>query len=76
MKAISFTELRSRASEIFDDVEEGETIEVARHGRLIAKIIPVSGEVSTPSWKREGLKLSTKGASLSQAILEERKHGR
>lgn len=76
MRSITFTELRNRASEIFDDVEEGETIEVARHGKRIAKIIPASGEPSTPSWKREGLQLSTKGFSLSEAILEERKHSR
>jgi copper chaperone CopZ len=35
----------------------------------------VSEESSSPSWKRPALKLSLKGISLSQAIIEERSSG-
>jgi antitoxin (DNA-binding transcriptional repressor) of toxin-antitoxin stability system len=57
---------------MLDRVEQGETLIVLRHGRPIAEISPVSG--SSPSWKRPALRLVTKGAALSRAILDERNH--
>ena len=76
MKSLSFTEFRKRASEIFTLVEKGETVRVVRHGKAVAKIIPVETEEKTPSWKRPGLRLVRAGASLSKAILEERRKSR
>lgn len=71
MKTVNFTEFRNRASDMLTDVEHGETLVVVRHGRPIAEVSPlVNGQ---PSWKRPALRLSTKGMSLSAAILEERK---
>jgi prevent-host-death family protein len=72
MKNISFTEFRKKASSILNDVENGEIVVVLRHGKPIAEIIPASSDISVPSWKKPGLKLSVKGAKLSTAILEER----
>ncbi|MBI2081948.1 MAG: type II toxin-antitoxin system Phd/YefM family antitoxin [Deltaproteobacteria bacterium] len=76
MKKVAFTDFRKSASEFFDEVEEGQTIRVYRHGRAIAEIVPPSDEKRAPSWKKSGLKLTVKGASLSRAILEERERGR
>jgi len=74
MKTVTFTEFRKRASGVLSDVEKGETFLVLRHGKPIAEISPPSsGHVLTPSWKRPGLRLTAKGASLSAAIREERK---
>jgi len=74
VKTITFTEFRKRASGVFSDVEKGEAFLVLRHGKPIAEICPPSPERGTdPSWKRPGLRLTAKGASLSSAILEERK---
>lgn len=74
MKTVTFTEFRKHASSLFSDVERGEIIHVFRHGKPIAEISPLHHEgEQAPSWKRPGLRLSTKGASLSKAILEERK---
>ena len=75
MKAVSFTEFRRKASEILDEVEEGESVNVSRHGKVIARIIPATGS-GAPSWKRGGLKLAVSGKPLSQTILEERRRGR
>jgi antitoxin (DNA-binding transcriptional repressor) of toxin-antitoxin stability system len=73
MKTVTFTEFRKHASSLFSDVEKGEILIVLRHGKPIAEIIPVSPEATAaPSWKRPGLKLAAKGASLSVAILQER----
>lgn len=72
MKTISFTEFRNNASELMTEVEHGATILVMRHGRPIAEISPVTAQ--QPSWKRPALRLSTAGAGLAAAIIEERDH--
>jgi len=74
MKTVSFTDFRKKASTYFSNVEQGETLIIVRHGKPIAEISPVEGtEPGIPAWKRPGIKLVLKGASLSHAIMEERK---
>jgi len=73
MKNFSVTEFRKKASEVLNLVENGETVRLFRHGKAIAKIVPVETRESTPAWKRPGLRLVTSGASLSKAVLEERR---
>lgn len=72
MKEISFTEFRKHASEILGDVERGESVDILRHGRVIARIVPAD-EHRIPSWKRPREVLAIKGVSLSKTILEERR---
>jgi prevent-host-death family protein len=73
MKTVTFTEFRSRASGFITAVEKGETIVVTRHGRAVAEVSPPSEERDhLPSWKRPRLKLTSMGAGLSKAILQER----
>lgn len=70
MTTVTLTEFRSHASGMLSRVEHGETLVVLRHGRPIAEVSPVSAASGgEPSWKRPALRLSTKGASLSEAIL-------
>ena len=76
MKSLSFTEFRNKASEILTLVEKGETVCVLRHGKPVAKIIPAESEQKRLSWKRPGLRLVRPGASLSKAILDERRKSR
>ena len=73
MKRVTFTEFRKRASGFLTEVENGETLLVLRHGKVIAEISPPNHDESTvPLWKSPRLKLSMKGISLSKVILEER----
>jgi prevent-host-death family protein len=72
MKTVSFTEFRNHASDMLTEVEHGETLIVVRHGRPIAEVTPAVNQ--QPSWKRPALRLSTKGAGLASAILQEREH--
>ena len=45
MLAVGVRELRSRASEILRRVRErGEEIEITHHGRVVARLVPVSPE--------------------------------
>lgn len=73
MKTITFTEFRKNASEVLDLVEKGETIRVLRHGKGIANIVPANLRKAKPAWKRPGVRLVVAGASLSKAVLEERR---
>jgi len=73
MKTVSFTEFRKHASSLLSDVEKGEVLLVMRHGKPIAEVSPAaSAPEDGPSWKRPGLRLCAKGASLGAAILEDR----
>ncbi len=73
MTTVTLTEFRSHASGMLSRVEKGETLIVLRHGRPIAEVLPVANQNNgQPSWKKPGLRLSTKGLSLSTAILAER----
>ena len=74
MKRVNFTDFRENASSYLDDVEDGKSIQISRHGKVIAEIVPPSDTSGLPAWKKDGLQLTTKGAGLSQAIIEERKH--
>jgi prevent-host-death family protein len=75
MTTVTLTDFRSHASSMLTRVEHGETLVVLRHGRPIAEVSPVTKRDSAqPSWKRQALRLSTKGAGLSSAILEDRAH--
>lgn len=77
MKIVPFTQFRKHASGFFSEVENGETLIVLRHGRAIAEIKPATDSLSkTPSWKKPRLGLSIEGASLSDAILNERRFSR
>ena len=69
MKSVTFTEFRKNASSIISDVENGEVIQVIRHGKAVAEITPVKEQrLTLPSWKKRGLRLSIKGGSLSEAL--------
>lgn len=73
---MTFTEFRKNASAVLDRVERGESIEVLRHGKPVAKIIPANQDGTLPSWKRPIRRLVIPGVSLSRLILEERRSGR
>lgn len=73
MTTTTFTEFRKNASLYFSQVENGETVVVMRHGKVVAEIVPPrNGASNEPMWKKPGLKLAIDGVSLSQAIIEER----
>ena len=74
MTTATFTEFRKNASRYFSQVEDGETVVVIRHGKIIAEIVPPrNGGTLEPAWKKPALKLIGDGISLSEAILQERK---
>ena len=76
MTQTTFTEFRKHAKTYFDSVERGMTIQVLRHGRVIAEIGPPHESREVKAWKKPGLKLLVPGVSLTKALLAERKESR
>lgn len=76
MTRTTFTELRKHAKTYFDSVENGETIQILRHGKVIAEITPPRESISERAWKKPGLKLIVPGVSLTKAVLAERRESR
>jgi prevent-host-death family protein len=72
MKVVSFTDFRNNASSFLDLVEKGEEVEIQRHGKVIARLVPPVSRKG-PAWRKPGLKLVTKAPSLSKAVLEDRR---
>lgn len=57
MRSVAFTEFRKDASALLSAVEEGETIQVIRHGKPIAEIRPCNSTINKlPSWKKKRIK--------------------
>ncbi len=76
MTRTTFTEFRKHAKSYFDSVEKGETIQVLRHGKIIAEIVPPHEGAGKMAWKKPGLKLVVPGVSLTKAVLSERRESR
>ncbi len=71
MVTVSFTKFRQKATDYFNAVEHGETIQVLRHGKVVARIVPPAPS-KQPSWKTSK-PFVIPGFHFSDAILKERK---
>ena len=76
MTQTTFTEFRKHAKAYFDSVEKGATVQVLRHGHVIAEIAPPHESSNEKAWKKPGLKLLVPGVSLTKAVLAERRESR
>jgi prevent-host-death family protein len=70
MKSVTFSELRNNAKKYFDTVEQGETLEVFRHGKPVAILMPAGSRRRSST--RDVSPLRVPGVSLAKAILKER----
>lgn len=60
-KTVTATEAKARILALLDDVEAGEEIEITRHGRLVARLVPA----------RRGAALRGKYAGLVRINVED-----
>ena len=47
MKQVGVYEAKTKLARLLDEVEQGETITITRHGRPIARLVPVCGRRRT-----------------------------
>lgn len=76
MTRTTFTELRKHIKTYFNLVERGATLQVLRHGKIIAEIIPPRQGTDDKVWKKPGLKLKISGISGSKVVITERRESR
>ena len=72
MITATFSEFRHHAKQYFDAVEQGERIEIFRHGKPIAIISPIRAKTHSRYWKTVAPVMELTGASVSKIILDER----
>ena len=71
MKSVTLSELRNNAKRYFDTVEQGETLEVFRHGKPVAILMPARSRRRAGA--RDAAPLHIPGVSLARAVLTERR---
>lgn len=48
MTTVGAYEAKTRLSALLDDVERGETVTITKHGRAVARLIPIDTSFATP----------------------------
>ena len=74
MKETTLDELHLHTHDVFQAVEEGETVQVLRDGKVVAQIVPMVSQPSeTPAWKHPPkVQLTLDEVSLSGQIIADR----
>jgi prevent-host-death family protein len=67
MDSYSLAAAKARLSELIDKVEAGETVEITRRGRSVARVIPMQGPLKPIDWDalarlRERMPMQREGA--------------
>ncbi len=74
MIAAQLSEFRMHTKDYLDRVEEGESVQILRHGKPIAVLIPAA-EAPVSRWKTAPplIRLKGKGLSASETLIDERR---
>lgn len=82
MKTLSASEAKARFSELLGDVARGEVVEVTRHGKSIARIVPAHAtddderRRAAVAWILENKRTGRKTGITVEDILSARNEGR
>ena len=75
MQELPLSEFRANAASVLDQVQQGETVRILRHGKPVADLVPVRETQADrlPNWKQAFAPVQLPlGMSLSQAALAQR----
>ncbi len=71
MKQVGVYEAKTHLPQLLDEVERGETITITRHGRPIARVVPVHGPRRTVQETIEAIREFRKGNRLDGITVRE-----
>jgi len=71
MKEVGVYEAKTHLARLLDEVELGETITITRHGRPIARIVPVGGRQRSATEAIDALREFRKGNRLHGLTIRE-----
>lgn len=79
MKQVGVYDAKTHLPRLLDEVERGETVTITRHGRPVARLVPVRGNQRTVAEAIEALrefgrKHPLKGLKIKDLIEEGRRH--
>lgn len=77
MLEITLREARAQLSDLLDQVGQGEEVIITRHGKQVARLMPVvHAQAKLPSLKKFRASFKIKGKALSRTIANLRKEER
>lgn len=78
MTRVSARDARERFAELLDSAQAGKTIAITKHGKTVAVLAPpaVDGARPLPDMAAFHKRLTIKGASMSQTVIEARRRAR
>jgi prevent-host-death family protein len=71
MRQVGVYEARTQLSRLLDEVEQGETITITRHGRPIARLVPVRGRQRSVKEAIAAIREFRKGHTLGDVSIKE-----
>jgi prevent-host-death family protein len=71
MKQIGVYEAKTQLPRLLDEVERGETITITRHGRPVARLVPVGGRRRSVRETIEAIEEFRKGHALGDLTIRE-----
>jgi prevent-host-death family protein len=64
MRAVGVYDAKTRFTKLLDDVEQGEVITITRHGKPVAKLVPVEQPRMSVAEAIAGIRANRKGSRL------------
>jgi prevent-host-death family protein len=71
MKQVGVYEAKTQLPRLLDEVEQGETITITRHGRPIARVVPVRGRQRSVKEAIAAIREFRKGHTLGDITTKE-----
>ncbi len=71
MKQIGVYEAKTHLPRLLDEVERGETVTITRHGRPVARLVPVGGRRRTVGEAIDAIREFRKGNTLGDITIRE-----
>jgi len=71
MKQIGVYDAKTKLPRLLDEVERGETITITRHGRPVARLVPVGGRRRSVRETIEAIEEFRKGHTLGDLTIRE-----
>lgn len=70
MKRMGIRELKARMSEVVNEVQAGETVEVTRHGEVVAMLVPVRRPVDNDEVRATLVSLDALRAEIGRHVTQ------
>ncbi len=71
MKQVGVYEAKTQISRLLDEVERGETVTITRHGRPVARLVPIGGRRRTVGEAIDAIREFRKGNTLGDITIRE-----